>query len=87
MTPQNAAARRSILNEDPAGRLDVLTLRAAKLLADRMNAGQVWDRGLGALVEECIVRTVPGQPMSAIDVLDRLGLLPPDRRNKGARRP
>lgn len=70
----------SILAENPAGRADIAALRVTELLARRMNAGQLWDNGLGAIAEEFIARTVP--PVSPLDMLERVGLLPPDRRKQ-----
>jgi hypothetical protein len=68
----------------PTITLDQLVKRGAETVARKLNHGQAWDRGLGAVVEEFIDRTVPNDPVptTPIGLLDRLGLLPPDRRRK-----
>lgn len=68
----------------PTITLDQLVKRGAETVVRKLNHGEAWDRGLGAVVEEYIDRTVPSDavPTTPIGLLDRLGLLPPDRRKK-----
>jgi hypothetical protein len=71
----------------PTITLHELVKRGAEAIARRSNHGRAWDNGLGAVVTEYIDRTVPNDPVptTPLGLLDRLGLLPPDRRKgKGA---
>lgn len=68
----------------PTITLPELLKRGAATVARRFNHGNAWDKGVGAVVEEYIDRTVPNDPVptTPIGLLDRLGLLPADRRHK-----
>jgi hypothetical protein len=68
----------------PTITLDQLVKSGAEVVARKLNHGKAWDNGLGAVVNEYIDRTVPNDPVptSPIGLLDRLGLLPVDRRRK-----
>ena len=71
----------------PTITLDRLAKMGAETVARKLNHGRAWDNGLGAVVGEYIDRTVPDAPVptTPLGLLDRLGLLPPDRRKgKGA---
>lgn len=70
----------------PSITLDQLAKHGAEAVARKLNHGRAWDNGLGAVVAEYIDRTVPDDPVptTPLGLLDRLGLLPPDRRRKGA---
>jgi hypothetical protein len=68
----------------PTITLDQLVKGGAEVVARKLNHGRAWDNGLGAVVNEYIDRTVPNDPVptTPLGLLDRLGLLPPDRRRK-----
>jgi len=72
--------RRSILEEDPRGRMDIATVRLAQATCKTFGpAGEaVWDNGLGELVETVVKENLglPSKPLSTVDIARKLGLLP-----------
>lgn len=68
----------------PTITLNQLAKRGAEALARKLNHGRLYDNGLGAVVDEYIDRSVPDDPVptSPLGLLDKLGLLPADRRRK-----
>ena len=58
--------------------------RIAQTGAQRLNLGQIYDGGLGEIIEEGIRRSVPEDVVTPVDVADALGLLP-RRKKRGLR--
>lgn len=82
-----APAPKTIMNDDPRGRMDIAIVRLAEATCKR-GLGPVgaaaWDHGLGDLVEAVVVENgVPSKPLTAVDLARAAGLLP---RKRGGRR-
>lgn len=68
---------------DPTGRLDLLAVRFSRLFVSRLPVNQrVYDQLVAPVVEECITRSIPSEPITIVDICDRIGLLPAKRGRK-----
>jgi hypothetical protein len=61
-------------DSDPKGRVDVAAYRGAEHFAKEVGLGEVWNMGLGELVETVIEGTIPSKPVTGRDVARSLGL-------------
>lgn len=59
---------------NPKGRVDVAAYRGAEHFAKEVGLGEVWNMGLGELVETVIEGTIPSKPVTGQDVARSLGL-------------
>ena len=59
---------------NPKGRMDVAAYRGAEHFAKEVGLGEVWNMGLGELVETVIEGTIPSKPVTGQDVARSLGL-------------
>ena len=59
---------------NPKGRVDVAAYRGAEHFAKEVGLGEVWNMGLGELVETVIEGTIPSKPVTGRDVARSLGL-------------
>lgn len=58
---------------DPKGRMDVAAYRGAEHFADKIGLREVWNAGLGELVETVIQGTVPSKPITGRDIAHSMG--------------
>jgi hypothetical protein len=71
----------SILDQDPRGRMDVALVRLTELFVRRtmepaLGDRPLWDRGLGAVVEQAVADAgIPSTPFTAVDICRALGIL------------
>jgi len=59
---------------DPRGRMDVAAYRGAEHFANEIGLKEVWNAGLGELVETVIQGTIPSKPVTGKDIARELGL-------------
>jgi hypothetical protein len=74
MKRANPAPVERLKDADPRGRMDVAAYRGAEHFAETIGLGEVWNAGLGELVETVIQGTVPSKPITGRDVAHSLGL-------------
>lgn len=60
--------------ENPAGRVDVAAYRGAEHFAEKLELKELWNAGLGELVETVIEGTMPSKPITGRDIARSLGL-------------
>ena len=73
--------------QDPRGRFDVMAARAMRALVnpvEQRTGVELWNRGLGDVVEAFIGEYVPSHPFTAVEVARNLGILKPARRTRRA---
>ena len=74
-----------LVQQDPRGRFDVMAARAARHITsgiEQRTGVQVWDKGLGDIVEAFIGEYIPSHPFTAVEVARNIGLLPKQKRLK-----
>lgn len=59
---------------DPRGRMDVAAYRGAEHFAEKVGMKEVWNMGLGELIETVIQGTVPAKPITGRDIAHSMGL-------------
>lgn len=59
---------------DPRGRMDVAAYRGAEHFANEIGLKEVWNMGLGDLVDTVIQGTVPSKPITGQEIARELGL-------------
>lgn len=78
-----------LVDQDPAGRIDVPIARAAKSGVDAISGRigvDLWGRGLGDVVEAFIAESdVPSRSFTAVDIARQVGILKKNP-GKGRRR-
>jgi len=71
-TPPTPVER--LKDADPRGRMDVAAYRGAEHFAKEIGLKEVWNAGLGELVETVIQGTIPSKPVTGKDIARELGL-------------
>lgn len=79
------ATQQPLTEQDPRGRFDVMAARSARLIVNgieqRMGV-DLWNRGLGDVIEAFIGDYVPAHPFTAVEVARNLGILKKQGRRK-----
>lgn len=78
----------SLTEQDPRGRFDIMAARAARHIVngvEQRTGVDLWNRGLGDVLEAFIGEYVPAHPFTAVEVARNLGILKKQKRLKAAK--
>jgi hypothetical protein len=77
-----------LIEQDPRGRFDVIAALSARKIVngiEQRTGVDLWNRGLGDVIEAFIGDYVPSHPYTAVEVARNLGILKKQPRIKGAK--
>ena len=67
-----------LADQDPRGRFDVMAARSARMVVngiEQRTGVEVWNRGLGQVLEAFIGDHVPSKAYTAVEIAENLGIL------------
>lgn len=76
-----------LADQDPRGRFDVMAARAARALVnpiEQRSGIDLWNNGLGDVLQAFIGEHVTSEPFTAVDLARIVGILKPARRTRRA---